>query len=99
MFSSLKAFIRDTIASIITRIKGKAAATEAVCRASKPPASRREVANKDWTKPHRIFLLLEGFRSPSEVNIPSIKVAEFADVIKKVDSSTTVTMDSIEPRG
>ena len=45
-FSCFKAFINDTIASIITNIKGNAAATDAVCNASSPPASNKEVANK-----------------------------------------------------
>lgn len=98
-FSSLKAFIKDRIANIIININGKAAATDAVCKASNPPAINRAVANKDCTNPHNNFLLLDGSKSPSEVNIPKTNVAELADVIKKVHSNTIVTRDNMVPSG
>lgn len=93
--SSLKALTTATIANSITNIKGKAAATEAVCNASNPPDKSRAAANRASTTPHKNFLLLLGFRSPLEVNIPSTKVAELDDVIKNVVNKTIVIKDSI----
>ena len=80
-------------------IKGNAAATEAVCNASNPPENNRDVAKRDCTNPHNIFLPLLGFKSPSDVSIPKTNVAELADVIKNVTSKTTVIKDIRVLRG
>ena len=39
-------------------------------------------------------LLFDGFKSPSDVNIPNTKVAELADVMKNVFNNATVTRDN-----
>ena len=83
----------------ITNIKGNAAATDAVCNASKPPANNKDVASSAWTIPQINCFLLDGFKSPSDDNIPSTNVAEFADVIKNVHSRTTVINDKIVLKG
>lgn len=98
-FSSLKAFISETMAKSITKIKGKAAATEAVCRAWRPPERSRAVAKSAWTIPQISCFCDDGFKSPCEESIPSTKVAEFAEVIKKVPSRTTVISESMVDKG
>ena len=82
-----------------TKIKGNAAAIEAVCNASRPPANSSDVASKDCTNPQINCLLFEGFKSPCDDNIPSTNVAEFADVIKNVLNNTTVIIDSTMLKG
>ena len=86
-------------ANNITNINGKAAATDAVCRDFKPPASKRAVARSACKIPQTNCLFLGGFKSPLELNIPSTKVAEFAEVIKKVPSKNTAINDSRLPKG
>ena len=72
---------------------------ELVCRAFKPPANIRAKAIKAWRTPHITFVLMSGFKSPFLDIIPRTKVAESADVMKKVQRRTTVTMEMMWPKG
>ena len=49
--------------------------------------------------PQNIFLLFCGFRFPSEVSMDSTKVAESAEVMKKIISKTMAINDKTIPNG
>src|SRR5699024_8727231 len=98
-FSSLKAFTVDTIMKNIMKIKGNAAATEAVCKASNPPDKSNTVANAACAIPHKYFFLFGGSNFPRDVNILNTNIDELDDVIKNVHNKTTVIIDNIFVRG
>ncbi len=54
------------------------------CKAVRPPVNSKAMAKKDWVAPQAIFLSAGGFKSPLEVIIPKTKVAESAEVMKKI---------------
>jgi len=53
----------------------------------------------DWRMPQMILTRLDGSREPSELSIPRTKVAESADVMKKVMIKIRATTASIVPQG
>lgn len=64
--------------------KGRAVIIAIVCNPWRPPLSNRIMAIADWRTPQMILILFLGLRSPLEESIPRTKVAESAEVIKKV---------------
>ena len=81
----------------MTMMNGAAATMEMGCTGFKPPAIRRPIAIAAWMAPQRIFLAEVGFMSPSEESMPRTKVPEFAEVMKKVSSSTRATTHRAKP--
>ena len=49
--------------------------------------------------PHKIFLSLPGFKSPSDENIDKTKIPELADVMKKVHKRQIAMIEKIIPNG
>lgn len=58
---------------------------------------QKAIAIAAWIAPQRIFLAEVGFMSPSEEGMPRTKVPEFAEVMKKVSSSTRATTHRAKP--
>lgn len=70
--------------------KGKAAMIMAFCSAASPPMVRSSPAMRDTKRPQTIFTLSCGMRLPFSDSMDNTKVAESADVMKKINSSNTV---------
>lgn len=69
---------------IIIIRNGKAIIIEVFLMATRPPLNSSTIAIIDKMVPQIIFILISGFRSPFRENIPMTKVAESAEVTKKV---------------
>ena len=78
---------------------GKAIPSDMVCTDERPPVTRNPTASREMTTHQVTFLLVDGFSSPSDVNIPRTKDPESAEVIRNVNSKTTAITDSTTPTG
>ncbi|MNW64382.1 hypothetical protein D3C74_426620 [compost metagenome] len=72
---------------------------EAVWRPFNPPLISNTTAIADCMIPQVNFTLVLGFSLPSEDSMPNTKVAESADVIKKVMMRRVAMNAPIEPKG
>ena len=81
-------------------MNGKAATMDIVCNIPNPflDPTISERANADCTTPQTSFFELGGFRFPSSDNIPKTNVAEFADVIKKVNNNAIAITEITFPK-
>lgn len=73
-------FTKDEHMITIIMAKGRAAAIEAVCKTSNPPARSNTQATADWMTPHVTLILFEGFNVPPSLNIPNTNVDVSATV-------------------
>ena len=71
---------------IIRIMKGKETTKETVWMAFKPPATNSMAAIEEQTSPQKIFNPVLGSRLPPEVIMPTTKVAESAEVMKKMET-------------
>ena len=78
---------------------GKAMIIEVFLIATSPPLKSSTMAINDNIAPQMIFILLSGFKSPCRENIPITKVAESAEVTKKVIIRIVATKEAIFPKG
>ena len=78
--------------------KGKAARIAPICKPFNPPDHNKTVAATNWMTPHVNLIELGGFRFPWVVKVPRTKVAESAEMIKKVANKKIAITDDHIPR-
>lgn len=64
---------------------------------SSPPSIIKTMANKAWITPQIILFMFLGFKLPLDVNMLSTYIAEFAEVIKKVNNKNMAVMENTNP--
>jgi hypothetical protein len=90
---------REKHIQIITIANGTAAVMVAVWRALRPPTRSSIAANEAITTPQMSLTGAAGFTAPSADMLPSTKVAESAEVIKKMLTSTSARIEVTFPSG
>ncbi len=83
----------------IKKVNGGAAIMAALCNPSKPPLINITQDTAAINKHQMVMTLLLGLRLPLEVRTPKTKVAELAEVMKKIVVNSNAKKLSTTPKG
>lgn len=84
---------------IKTNANGKDTTMANLCNISSPPNMIKTMAKSAWIIPQIVLFIFLGFKLPLDVNIPSTYIAEFAEVIKKVNNKNMDMTENNTPPG